>query len=167
MDALRQIQQAKGLDTAVRRENKFSNAARSGPCPDDRRHLGGNRKKTPDTAVSKLTHENVDINEENMELKSNLAQAEMQQTELTNSVNLLKSEKYELQTKLDMKDKQSKLLEAALNAKDRDLSSVRSISNDDGKSLADTQAELAALKRDHATAITDLQNKADGKISAI
>ncbi len=110
-------------------------------------------------AASQLTHENTNVNEQNLELKGKLAQSAIDQTELTNNVNLLKSEKYDLQSKLDMKDKQAKLLEAALSAKDRDLSSVRSLSNGDSKTLVEAQAELAALKRDHAAQISELQSK--------
>jgi len=144
MDAVRQSLHDKGITTA---EAKASPAATTATAA-----------ATPAAFPVSLT-EKKDPLEENMGLKSKLSQAEMQQTELTNNVNLLKSEKDALQAKLDLKDKQSKLLEAALSAKDRDLSSVRSISNNDGKTVADTQAEIASLKRDRDNVVAELQSK--------
>ena len=111
------------------------------------------------SVVSRLIADNKVVTEENAELKSKLEQSKTEQAELSNKINLLKTEKDDLQAKIDMQDKQSKLMEASLNAKERDLASVRTLSIEDSKTLAEVQSELTNLKHDHTMEIADLQTR--------
>ena len=120
-------------------------------------------KAAPANVVWKTADVSANPAAENVDLKSKISQLELERTELTNTVNLLKTEKYDALSKLDLKQKQFQMLEASLNAKDRDLASVRSLSNNDSKSLSDMQTELANIKRDRDASLTDMQIKLSEK----
>lgn len=97
--------------------------------------------------------------EENFQLKTKLAQSQLTATELQNKLDILQLDKDKLASQIDMQDRQSKVMEAALSAKEHDLSSVRTDSIEDSKTVAQLREELAALKHDQSIQMSALQSQ--------
>ncbi len=94
---------------------------------------------------------------ENADLKRKLALAQAAQDDLKNKFEQLKQQKDALAAGLEAQDRNSKVLQAALDAKDHELSTVKAISAEDKKTLANLQTKFSGLNLDQTAVVERLQ----------